>query len=145
MTRFTSPEFLTSVLDSGNKVALTAPFIMNERVLIGFALSAEESHSVDLALDEFTSLCPALYYGVKSARAFHGLKRIWELLDERGLRMDAETDKYLDIRKIEDTKLMAYLLDPDSGREVESGQYRIQEGLTLAHLCVRYLGGGVSV
>ncbi len=37
---------------------------------------------------------------------------------------------------------MAYLLDPDSGREVEFGAHRVQEGLTLANLSVRYPGDG---
>jgi hypothetical protein len=48
--------------------------------------------------------------------AFHGLKRIWEFLDERGLHTDTDRDKYIDIHNITDTKLLAYLLDPDSVR-----------------------------
>jgi len=70
---------------------------------------------------------------------FHGLKRIWEFLDARGLRTDTDSNR-VDIDTVDDTKLMAYLLDPDSGREVEFGEHRVQQGLTLAHLCARYLG-----
>jgi DNA polymerase I len=140
MTRFTSPKYLLSVLDSGSTVALTAPLVLNDRVMLGFARSSEESHSVDLALNDFIALCPSLYGRVNTPRVYHGLKRIWEYLDTRGLRTNTERDNLVDKNKIEDIKLMAYLLDPDSGREVESGQYRVQEGLTLAHMCARYLG-----
>ncbi len=138
MTRFMSPEYLIANLEAGNTVALTAPFIMNERVLIGFALSPEEFHSLDLALNEFTSVCTSLYYCVNSPRIFHGLKRIWESLDQRGLRRDSNSH-HVDVDIVHDTKLMAYLLDPDSGREIEFGERRVQAGLTLAHLCARYL------
>jgi len=114
--------------------------ILNDRVLIGFALSLEESYCTDLSLREFIALSPSLYFPVNSPRIFHGLKRIWEFLDERDLYPDGETDKYLDISKIEDTRLMAYLLNPDSSREVEHGDYRVQEELTLARVVQRYLG-----
>jgi DNA polymerase I len=142
MTLLMTPEYLISVLDSGSTVALTAPFVIKERVLIGFAPSSEESHCVNLALNEFITLCPSLYLQVNpnSKRIFHGLKRIWEFLDERGLRTDEHIHKYLDIHNIIDTKLMAYLLDPDSAREIDFGDDRIQEGLTLAYLAQRYLG-----
>ncbi len=53
----------------------------------------------------------------------HGLKRIWEFLD-------LNTDD-LDLKLITDTKLLAYLLDPDAG-EIN--------GLTLTHLAYQYLG-----
>jgi DNA polymerase I-like protein with 3'-5' exonuclease and polymerase domains len=134
-----SPEYLISSLEAGNTVALTAPFIMNERVLIGFALSPGEFHSVDLALSEFRSVCTSLYSQVNSPRIFHGLKRIWESLDQRGLRGDSNSH-HVDVDIVHDTKLMAYLLGPDSGREVDFGEHRVQQGLTLAHLCSRYLG-----
>jgi hypothetical protein len=35
---------------------------------------------------------------------------------------------------------MAYLLDPDSSREVDYGEYRVQEELGLAHVAQWYLG-----
>ena len=53
----------------------------------------------------------------------HGLKRIWEFLD-------LNTDE-LDLKLVTDTKLLAYLLDPDAGET---------DGLTLTHLAYQYLG-----
>ena len=53
----------------------------------------------------------------------HGLKRIWEFLD-------LNTDE-LDLKLVTDTKLLAYLLDPDAGET---------NGLTLTHLAYQYLG-----
>ena len=88
MKRIRSPEYLLSIMDSGNTVALTAPLIVNERVLIGFARSPEESHCVALSLNEFKDLCPSLYLQVHTPRVYHGLKRIWAELDERGLRLE---------------------------------------------------------
>jgi len=90
-------------------------------------------------MDKFISVCPALYLDVNSKRIFHGLKRIWEFLDDRGLQTSSDLNR-VDIYTVDDTKLMAYLLDPDSGREVEFGEHRVQAGLTLAHLTARYLG-----
>jgi DNA polymerase I len=140
MTRFMTPEFFISILRSDRSVALTAPLVTDTEVLVGYALSSEEGYCAAFPIDKFISLCPSLYLQVNSKRIFHGLKRIWEFLDGRGLRTDTETDRYLNIDKIEDTRLMAYLLDPDSSREVEFGDERIQEELTLAHVADRYLG-----
>jgi len=108
--------------------------------MVGYALSPDKGYCAVLPLNEFISISPSLYLDVNTPRIFHGLKRIWEFLDARGLLPDGYEDKDTDINKMEDTKLMAYLLDPDSGREVESGQFRVQKSLTLAHLCARYLG-----
>jgi hypothetical protein len=66
MTRFTSPEYLISNLEAGNTVALTAPLIINEQVLIGFAFSPEDIHSLELALNEFISVCTPLYFEITS-------------------------------------------------------------------------------
>jgi hypothetical protein len=38
-----------------------------------------------------TLVCNSIYFQVNTPRIFHGLKRIWEFLDERGLRTDTET------------------------------------------------------
>ncbi|MFC1833869.1 DNA polymerase [Thermodesulfobacteriota bacterium] len=134
-----SPEYLLSVIQSQSRVAVTAPLIMNEHVLIGFAISAEESYCVDLSLTEFTDLCPTLYHGRMPTVAYHGLKRIWKFLDDRGLRPAGETTNRSNISKIDDTRLMAYLLDPDSSDEVKYQDYRVQEKITLAHTARRYL------
>jgi DNA polymerase I len=140
MNRFTASENLLSDLSSGKLLALTAPLVIDQNVLLGYAASPEEAYCVDIPLNEFTALCPSLYLQVNAPRIFHGLKRIWEFLDDRDLRTDTDTIKDLDINKIEDTKLLAYLLDPDSAREVEFGEHRVQEELTLAHLSALYLG-----
>jgi len=128
-----------SILDSGSTVALTAPLVIDNEVLIGYALSPEEGYCANITIEKFVSLIPSLYHPVNTPRIFHGLKRIWEFLDERGLWTYRDTDKDIDINKIDDTRLMAYLLDPDSSREVEFGKHPVQEGLTLAHLSTRYL------
>ncbi len=138
--RLTDLKFLSSKLSTGQLISFTAPLVIDQNVLVGYAVAPEEAYCAIAPLDEFISLCPSLYFDVNSPRIFHGLKRIWEFLDQRGLLPDRHKDKDLDINKIDDAKLMVYLLDPDSGREVESGKYRVQEGLTLAHLCARYLG-----
>ncbi len=88
-----STGYLISILDSQSTVALTAPLVVQDRVLLGFALSPEESHSVPLPLIEFIALCSALYTKVNTPRIFHGIKRIWEFLDERGLRTDTDRDR----------------------------------------------------
>ena len=68
---------------------------------------------------------------VNTPRTFHGLKRIWEFLDERGLYTDMEIGKHLNIHNITDTKLLAYLLDPDSARSQADNN---------DENCSRYLG-----
>lgn len=85
---------------------------------------------------------PSLYFQVNAPRVFHGLKRIWEFLDERGLRTDTDRDNYIDIHNITDTKLLAYLLDPDSARsQADNDDENFREvGLTIAHLALRHLG-----
>ncbi len=139
MNQSTAPENLLSNLSTGSTVAVTAPFVTDGEVLVGYALSPEESYCSAVPLNEFIALCPSLYQRASTPRIFHGLKRIWEYLDQRGLRTDTDPSR-IDIDTTDDTKLLAYLLDPDSGRETELGEYRVQAGLTLSHLASRYLG-----
>ncbi|WP_041286281.1 DNA polymerase [Desulfomonile tiedjei] len=146
MTRFTAPEHLISNLESSSTVALTAPVFMKDRVLIGFALSDTEAHCLELGINEFKSLCTSMYRVDGHSRfdiettAFHGLKRIWEFLDEMGLNSVEEAPNALNLKGIQDTRLMAYLLDPDSSQEVKFGDNQVQEKLTFAHVAHRYLG-----
>lgn len=107
---------------------------------IGYAVSREEAYCVELPFDEFISLSKSLCLQANTPRIFHGLKRIWEFLDERGLHTDANRDNYIDINNITDTKLLAHLLDPDSAPEVEFGEFRLQEHLTPANPSARCLG-----
>ena len=140
MTRFTSPEHLISNLESSSIVALTAPVFMKDRVLISFALSDTEAHCLELGINEFKSLSASMYRFDIDTVAFHGLKRIWEFLDEMDLNSGEEALNALNLKGIQDTRLMAYLLDPDSSEEIKYGDNKIQEKLTLAHVAHRYLG-----
>jgi hypothetical protein len=87
-----------------------------QKLLIGYAVSPEEAYCANLSLNKFSSLSRSLYSQVNTPRIFHGLKRIWEFLDDRGLHTEADRDKYIDIHNIIDTKLLAYSLGPDSAR-----------------------------
>jgi hypothetical protein len=82
-----------SIFDSPSTVALTAPLLINQYVLIGYAVGPEEADCAALPLDEFISICNSIYFQVNTPRTFHGLKRIWEFLDERGLHTDRHEDK----------------------------------------------------
>jgi hypothetical protein len=124
------------------RLDIPAPFIVDKNVLIGYAVSPEEGYCAIIPINEFVSVSPTLYFQVNAPRIFHGLKRIWEFLDDRGLRMDTNRDKYIDIHNIIDTKLIAYLLDSDSARSpADDNDEKLRErGLTLAHIASRHLG-----
>ena len=141
MNRFTTSENLISCLIEGRLLALTAPFVIDQNVLIGYAVAPEQGYCANIPLDEFLSLSKSLYFQVNTPRIFHGLKQIWEFLDDRGLYTDTDGDNYIDIHNITDTELLAYLLDPDSARpKADDNDEAIrEEGLTLAHLASRYL------
>jgi hypothetical protein len=44
MTRFTTSENLVSYLREGRLLALTAPFVIDQNVLIGYAIAPEEAY-----------------------------------------------------------------------------------------------------
>jgi hypothetical protein len=142
MNRFTSSGNLIFYLREGRSLALTAPLLIDQNVLIGYAIAPEEGYCVILPFYEFLPLSKSLYFQLNTPRIFHGLKRIWEFLDDRGLHTDTDRDKYIDIHNITDTKLLAYLLDPDSARSpADNSDDNLREGgLTLASLSARYLG-----
>lgn len=119
-------------------VALTAPLILDNQVLIGLAESPEKFFCVEIPLEEFISVSKDLYHSTSACIiAVHGLKRIWEYLDE----FCPVSHNPPVMRYLYDTKLMAYLLDPDSVRSLRS-EYSSEEPerLTLAYLARRYLG-----
>lgn len=139
------PKFLNnliSILDSGSTVALTAPSLIDQNVLIGYAVAPEEAYCSTMPINEFISIYNPIYFQVNTPRIFHGLKRIWEFLDDRGLHTDTDGDPRVATKNIIDTKLIAYLLDPDSARpQADDNDEKLREkGLTLAHLASRYLG-----
>ncbi len=142
MNRFTSSENLLSGLSTGRLIALTAPVATDNNVLIGYAVSPEEGYCATMPINEFVSSCNSLYFQVNTPRVFHGLKRIWEFLDDRGLPTDTDRNNYLDIHNIADTKLLSFLLDPDSVRpQADDSDKRLRdEGFTLAHFASRHLG-----
>jgi DNA polymerase-1 len=113
---------------AGQLVAVTAPFESDDGYLVGLS-NGKEKTCVQIQKDEFASACTSLYPGKHRPLAVHGLKGIWEYLDEVKVREDTERDKCIDTHNILDTKLMAFLLDPDSKGD----------GLALTHLHKRYL------
>jgi DNA polymerase-1 len=125
---------ILSSLRSERMIALTAPLVAQERVLVGYALSPEESSCSEISCEQFLSLREDLYCSVTTPLAVHGLKRIWEYLDDLAPLPVRDTDAQ-NVRHVRDTKLMAYLLDPDSARTYGHEE----EGLTLSHLSHKYL------
>lgn len=59
-----------------------------------------------------------------------------------GVHGDRHEDKHVNISKIHDTRVLAYLLDPDSAIFQDGDDEKFKEqGITIAHLSARYLGG----
>ena len=73
------------------------------KLLIGYAISPQGAYGANLSLDEFISIRNSIYFQANTPCIFHGLKRIWEFLDERGLDAGTQTDKDLNINKIGNT------------------------------------------
>ena len=113
--RLSLPEDILSFLRSERMIALTAPLVIHERVLVGYAWSHEESSCMEIPYEHFLSLREDLYHRVTTPIAVHGVKRIWEYLDELVPSPEADSDAR-NTGHVQDTKLMAYLLDPDSAR-----------------------------
>jgi DNA polymerase I-like protein with 3'-5' exonuclease and polymerase domains len=109
---------LLNLLDAGVPLAVTAPLLLEDKFIIGYYSPTADSFgcAVIPAADART-----IYEPNTAVIKVHGLKRTWEVL-KIGTR-----DVNLDL--VHDTKLMAYLLDPDSG----------DRGLTLSALAGRYL------
>jgi hypothetical protein len=105
-----STERLAEIIPTGDPVALTAPFRLKDEAFIGFYTGAYGPGSLEVPLQDLPSVGKSLYLPPDRHIIVHGLKRIWESL-EIG-------DPDLDTKLITDTKLMAYLLDPDLGEEV---------------------------
>ena len=102
-------------------VALTAPFITLNRVLIGLFGTTVGHACIDVSIQEFEALRIFLYEPKTFRVAVHGIKRIWETLD----LSNNETNSHL----VLDTELMAHLLN--SGGD--------KEDYALSHLVHEYL------
>ncbi len=112
---------LLEMLSAGVAIAMSAPLELEGELLVGYC-SAETSGCAVVPAADKLRLSRMLYQPKTSAVRVHGLKRVWEALDI-GTR-----DVNLDL--VHDTKLMAYLLDPDAA----------DTGLTLSALAAQYLG-----
>jgi DNA polymerase-1 len=100
---------LEEIISTGAPVALTAPLCLKDKALIGFYSETSGSGCAEVPLQELFSFAQSLYLPSKSPVIAHGLKRIWEYLDIG--------NPDLVTKLITDTKLMGYLLDPDSAEK----------------------------
>jgi DNA polymerase I-like protein with 3'-5' exonuclease and polymerase domains len=123
-------QILTSVSEIQNNpdfnqgeipVALTAPFLIFDRVLIGMFGSLLGHACVDVSMSDFEALKRFLYEPQVFRLAVHGIERVWRLHD-LGY---PETNTHLII----DTEIMAHLLN--SGNE--------KQDYALSHLVQEYL------
>lgn len=112
------------LLNSGQLIALTAPLILDQEVIVGFHGTFGDHGCIEIPRVDLKKVCRLLYQPTRTRIAVHGLKRIWEA---RGIGTSE-----LDLDLIIDTKLMAYLLNPDAGKEDAAG-------LSLSHLAHEYL------
>ncbi len=117
------PELKSLLAHNTEPVAVTAPLAVKNTALIGLYTSVGDSYCAEVPTSELKQIGALLYHPKAFPIVVHGLKRIWEFLD-------LNTDE-LDLKLITDTKLLAYLLDPDAGET---------NGLTLTHLAFQYLG-----
>jgi DNA polymerase I len=112
------------LLGRGQLIALTAPLLLDHTVIVGFYRTSGDNGCMEVSEVEFNQSRRLLFQPTRTRIAVHGLKRIWEYLN-------IDTSE-LDLDLVIDTKLMAYLLNPDAGREQA-------EGLSLTHLAHEYL------
>ena len=112
------------LLSREDLVTLTAPLRLDHTVIVGFYSTFGDQGCIEIPEVEFIPLASLLFQPTGTKIAVHGLKRIWEYLNI------GTSD--LGLNPIIDTKLLAYLLDPDAGHEDA-------EDLSLAHLAHEYL------
>jgi DNA polymerase I-like protein with 3'-5' exonuclease and polymerase domains len=105
-------------------VALTAPLILDHTVIVGFYSTSGDQGCMEVSGVEFNEVGELLFQPTRTRIAVHGLKRIRQY-------PNIDTSE-LDLDLVTDTKLMAYLLNPDAGKEEA-------EGLSLSHLAYEYL------
>ena len=103
-------------------VAVTAPFIFHDRVIIGlYGLSVQHA-CVDVSLEEFQLIKKFLYEPQRCRLAVHGISRIW-----RDLRLG---DEHTRTDLILDTELMAYLLNSEGYKKDYSVSHLVHEYLS---------------
>jgi DNA polymerase I-like protein with 3'-5' exonuclease and polymerase domains len=101
--------------------------MLDHTVIIGFYRSSEDQGCIEIPEVEFIPIARLLYQPAFTKIALPGLKRIWEELEAPSIG-----NSELDLDLVTDTKLLAYLLNPDAGREGA-------EDLSLTHLAHEYL------
>ncbi len=111
-------KILTSISEAANipdfsqleiPVAITAPFMTSDRVLVGL-YGPETGHAcIDVSIQDFENLKSFLYEPQTFRLALHGIKRIWRNLNLGSL--ETHTDLILD------TELMSYLLNSGAAKE----------------------------
>ena len=114
----TAAELIDLITCTDSLVSITAPFLINNLVYVGYAIGPDESYCAQIPVDEFRSFCDRIYFRMEGPRAFHGLKRIWEYLDDIHGQTRLSIHKYINIQTVLETKLLAFLLDPDSVDEL---------------------------
>jgi DNA polymerase I len=112
------------LLSERQLIALSAPLELDHKVIVGFYSTTGDRGCIEILGVEIDRLARLLFQPTRTRIAVHGLKRIWECLTIGTAKLN------LDL--VTDTKLMAYLLNPDAGREQA-------EGLSLSHLAHEYL------
>lgn len=114
------------LLSGVRSFAVTAPLLLDRYALIGvYAEGLDSGFVCEVPLADLPEVYDFLYTPVRVPVYVHGFKRIWENPNSSS-HMDACV-----LRFVGDARLMAYLLDPDSGEG---------NGLSLPHLSHRYLG-----
>ena len=103
-------------------VAVTAPFILHGRVIIGLYGLTVQHACVDVGLDEFELIKKFLYEPQSCRLAVHGISRIW-----RDLRLG---DDHTRTDLILDTELMAYLLNSEGHTKDYSLSHLVHEYLS---------------
>jgi hypothetical protein len=61
MNRFTTSKNLIFYSREGRLLALTGPFVIDQEVLIGYAVSPAEGYCATIPINEFISLCNSIY------------------------------------------------------------------------------------
>ena len=101
------PDLKSFLAHNKEAIAVTAPLKLKSNALIGLHTALEDSCCAELTASELERTGELLYQPRGYPIVVHGLKRIWEFLD-------LNTEE-VNLKRVTDTKLMTFLLDPDAG------------------------------
>jgi DNA polymerase I len=122
MNIFTSISELQNIEDfnqTKTPVAVTAPFIIQDRVIVGLYGETLKHACTDISISEFQEIKDFLYYPKNFRLAVHGIQRIWK--DQNPLDHNINTDLILD------TEIMAYLLNSGKDKSAYSLSHLVHE------------------